>query len=178
MYVTPSAPIRPVSLQQFANSTANKEADCTADSHEGHEHEPKRSPHMNDITSVSIPLPVLESEQELRSGRFYQVMRDLIWEGTLPAGSSSASTDDTTSSAVREGEFDILRTKGFFRVAGSPQRCFVLQGVRNAFEITEVPADLGDDEAGSIKPKLVLIAKGLGDGEAVKKRFLAAVDRA
>lgn len=192
MYVTPSAPIRPISLRPFANDS-DLTTVCTADSHEGHDHPNVSSPHMNDITSVSIPLSTLESEDELRSGQLYRLLRDLIWEGVLPArkGQQQEQPDarqnqDPSESVGQgdEGEFDLLRTKGFFRVVGSPDRCFVLQGVRNAFEITEVPADLdkgdedGIEDGKRIESKIVLIGKGLGNGVEIRRRFLDALTKA
>ncbi|KAM0792955.1 hypothetical protein ACM66B_002713 [Microbotryomycetes sp. NB124-2] len=204
MYATPSAPINATVLEPFKSlSTQTSTATCTdvGCTHDhGHEHASLGSAHMNDISSVTIPLPELQDESELRQGRLYTLIRDLVWDGQLPhlrEGRTTSGEVGQGRSALpgEEGEFDLLRTKGFFRVVHSHSRtnegetkgvrCFVLQGVRNTFDVIEVPASLEDEapttaEDGQarkrIEPKLVLIGKGLGDGQEVRQRFLDAMN--
>lgn len=153
MYATPSAPINNFTLAPFALPSASAS------------HTPSGSAHANDITSISIPLsPYSLASTDFTTGPFYTLIRDLLWEGRLP--DSPAPPADQ--------EFDILRSKGFFRTAAPELRPYVMQGVRELFAITELPLEA--DEGGQVEPKLVLIGRGLNAG--VKQRFLNELEKA
>ncbi|KAK4049769.1 hypothetical protein OIO90_005350 [Microbotryomycetes sp. JL221] len=204
MYATPSAPINPIVLAPFKTpqgqqQTTSRSSQCQPGCSHNHDHEEGASAHANDISSVTISLPELQDEAELREGVLYTLMRDLIWDGQLPqlqndrlvpTPQDESQTKPGRSAPVgEEGEFDLLRTKGFFRIKPSddcPARCFVLQGVRNTFDVTEVPSSLADhqnaDSDGGekpkrIQPKLVLIGRGLADADEIQRRFLDALER-
>ncbi|GAA6038525.1 hypothetical protein JCM8097_004612 [Rhodosporidiobolus ruineniae] len=207
IYAAPSAPIRPETLAPFSQSTANATscADCPpgGDSHDhaSHSHAApsSSSPHANDISSVTIPLPIVD---DVRSGYFHELVSTLIWEGTLPLLPSSSSTSAPSAAPIsRSGTstptgplsslslssssdeppiattlnpLDLLRSKGFLRTADG--RSWILQGVREIYDVAEVPPAVV--EAGEeVKPKLVLIGRGLGDGEEVRRRFLYGLER-
>lgn len=173
IYASPAAPIHAASLSPFLQSTHDHE-NCE----EGHTH--AYEAHSNDITSVAIPLPFLA---DVHQGTFSDLVMDLLWEGSLPALPSSApssspptSTNPTNDASPSSDpaptlpEFDILRTKAFLRT--HDDKAYVLQGVREMFDIREVPLSaVAEDE---VTPKLVLIGRGLSEG--VKERFLAALE--
>lgn len=125
----------------------------------------------NDITTISIPLPILD---DVRTGAFDRLIRGLLWDGSLPPLSdpptAPVSPDDKPDD---KREFDILRTKAFLRSSDGSE--YILQGVRDIYEITQVPK--GIVEAGieleRIVPKLVLIGRGI-DGSTAE-RFLSAL---
>lgn len=185
MYASPTAPLSSATLAPFATSAPppQSSACCTDNPHDhSHKHEnlATTSPHANDISSITIPLPVLPSEEELREGRLGDLLKELIWEGQLPGAAVDSEAPP----------LDLLRTKGFFLVqppslgagqAPPPARAFILQGVRETFDITEMPfgsekQDGGEqEEREAIKPKLVLIGRGLGNGEDARRRFLEAL---
>ncbi|ORY90919.1 CobW/HypB/UreG, nucleotide-binding domain-domain-containing protein [Leucosporidium creatinivorum] len=182
MYASPTAPLSSATLAPFAAAPPPTSACCTDDSHDhSHDQPPSitTSPHANDISSITIPLPILSSEEELREGRLGDLLKELIWEGQLPGASASPE---------EEIPLDLLRTKGFFLVRAPsvegqsppPARAFILQGVRETFDITEMPA--GSEKRGEgleereVQPKLVLIGRGLGDGVEVRRRFLEALE--
>lgn len=181
MYASPTAPLSSATLAPFAASAPSPSSTCCADDSHDHSHSNESpvatSPHANDISSITIPLPVLSSEEELREGRLGDLLKELIWEGQLPG---SAAVDQEAP------PLDLIRTKGFFLVQPSslggeqsapPARAFILQGVRETFDITEMPfgSEKREEEREAIKPKLVLIGRGLGDGVEVQRRFLEAL---
>lgn len=132
----------------------------------GHSHSHSHAPsaHSNDITTVCIPLPPLPPFSTTTPTRFEALLRDLLWEGSLPPLPPSPSP---TSSP----EFDILRTKAFLRTTDG--KSWILQGVREVHDLTAVPDTV--DVAG-LETKLVLIGRGFGDGEEVSRRFLDALE--
>ncbi|SCV72373.1 BQ2448_3910 [Microbotryum intermedium] len=117
----------------------------------------QRPTHRNDITSVSIVLPHL-SEHDIRLGSFYRLIRDLLWEGTIPG----LEEPPNTFSSPGVESFSILRTKAFLHACDTG-RTFILQGVRDVFDLHEVPSNLDTRAEQYPKPlsKLVLIGRGL-----------------
>ncbi|GAA5975932.1 hypothetical protein JCM21900_004670 [Sporobolomyces salmonicolor] len=183
MYATPDAPIHQRTLAPFAQPDPSSSCDrCADDPSHSHSH-PKpdspratSSPHANDISSVTIPLPVLRA---VETGVFHHLVSALIWDGHLPrlSASSCASAPSTpcpeAEAEAREPQLDLLRAKAFLRTTDG--RSFILQGVRDVFDVAEVPdasANISD-----VQPKLVLIGRGLGDPDTVRKRFLGALQR-
>lgn len=174
MFASSTAPVTAASLAPFATSSTTSPC-CDSPTHEGHNHPSPStaSPHANDITSVTIPLPLLPSEEALREGPLAGLIKELIWEGQLPGPNPPT--------------LDLLRTKGFFLVQApgvvgqlaAPARAFILQGVRDTFEITEMPLGVEKGVEGAegkeMQPKLVLIGRGLGDGTEARRRFAEAL---
>ncbi|GAA6000666.1 hypothetical protein JCM10207_004600 [Rhodosporidiobolus poonsookiae] len=205
IYASPSAPIHSETLAPFAQPAAAASSCTTCDpgdpharDHSSHDHDhahaPSPSPHVNDISSVTIPLPVLPA---LRSGAFHRIVSRLIWDGELPPPLSSSSSSASAISPppdaaadppahapaepVQAPPLDLLRSKGFLRTTDG--RSWILQGVREIYDITEVPpvpssASAGEDEGSrEVQPKLVLIGRGIGDGAEVRRRVEEALRR-
>lgn len=176
IYASPCVPVNSLTLAPFFQTLPaappplhSCKPDCT-DLH-SHSHSPESSPHSNDITSITILLPLLP---EAKGGAFDQLVRELLWDGYLPPLDIGTGK---VSESVEEGtpEFEILRSKGFIRTRDG--KAWILQGVRDLYEVTPVPERVeqrkssnGEEE---IHPKLVLIGKGLGP--LVAERFLSAL---
>ncbi|GAA6009874.1 hypothetical protein JCM11491_000848 [Sporobolomyces phaffii] len=209
VYASPDAPIRFETLARTFSpsspSTTRTDSTCCTDgddsaSHDhDHDHDrPVRSVHKNDISSVTIPLPTWLPS--VHHGVFHDLVSKLVWDFALPRpippGAATTTTRDGTGSDTAdeaadepEDEFDLLRAKGFLRTRsrrGDDEQCYVLQAVRDVFDIVRVPAvDVpGDtsqgraDESSSIASKLVLIGRGFVGREAeIRDRFLGALER-
>ncbi|GAA5862516.1 hypothetical protein JCM8547_002090 [Rhodosporidiobolus lusitaniae] len=186
IYADPSAPFRRETLAPFTlpsastSSTTDPSTSCDSSdpSHDhsshSHPHPPSAfssSAHANDISSVTIPLPVVPS---VREGAFHEVVSRLIWEFRTPSLSSLSSRDDAPL------ELDLLRSKGFLRTTDG--RSWILQGVRDIYDITEVPEEALEREKKEgkkeVEPKLVLIGRGIGDGREVRRRVEEGLRRA
>lgn len=119
--------------------------------HEDHdlshsEHDHHHSPthyELRGISSLQISCPVLSASQLERVDEW---IRTVLWDNQLP--------NNTEHSGL-----DVLRCKGLFNTISGEQ--FVLQGVRNMYEITKVEGQetMGIPESG----KMVLIGKGLDE---------------
>ncbi|GAA5928647.1 hypothetical protein JCM3775_004595 [Rhodotorula graminis] len=181
IYAAPSAPFRPETLAPFSQPDATDSCDGCATG-KPHEHAPaaasSSSPHANDISSLTIPLPPSLPSVTGPTSALYALLSSLLWEGTLPGAPSSSSTPDA---------FDLLRTKGFVRTDDG--REWVLQGVRDIFDFAQVPAEAtaaaraGESESAgegegekTVQPKVVLIGRGLADKEGVRARFVRALE--
>lgn len=107
----------------------------------GHEHAEIISRHGG-ISSIRVPCPVMTPG---RITRLDEWIRSVLWEGRLP--------DDTTH------EIEVLRCKGTYTTESG--EIYVLQGVRNMYEMNSLPVR---DKDGADVPqmgKLVFIGKGL-----------------
>lgn len=106
-----------------------------------HPHEPTHY-ELRGISSLQVSCPVLSPS---RFSALDEWIRTVLWENTLPG-----STDTP--------DLQVLRCKGLFFTDSGEQ--YVLQGVRNMYEISKVEGQdiMGVPETG----KLVLIGKGLG----------------
>ena len=124
----------------------------------------------DDITTISVRLPTLE---HVRTGQFDRLIRGLLWDGYLPALTTLPLPVDPIPTLEKK-EFDILRTKAFLRSSDGSE--FILQGVRDVYEINEVPKGVvgAGNEGENIVPKLVLIGRGI-DGSTAG-RFLSALN--
>ena len=98
---------------------------------------------MRGISSLQVSCPVLTLS---RLDTLDEWIRIVLWENRLPG-----STEDL--------DLQVLRCKGLFTMESGEQ--YVLQGVRNMYEISEVGIRdvMGIPEPG----KVVLIGKGLND---------------
>lgn len=143
--------------------------DLTTHDHAPHHHDhpitTQTQSHSNDITSISIPLPILPFP--LLDSPFETLLSSLLWEGQLPNHLSEDCSASSTNpnQDIERSKFDILRTKGF--IITEDGRNWILQGVREDFKFVEVHASSasrleGEEETeNGVKPKLVLIGRGL-----------------
>ena len=96
------------------------------------------------ISSIFLPVPVLPAAQvEILD----EWIRTVLWEHKLP------NEEDV-------GGLDVLRCKGMFRT--DEGEIYVLQGVREMYDLSPVESTGDSDGAGEIG-KLVFIGKGLDD---------------
>lgn len=110
------------------------------------------------ISTVSIPLPTMN---QVQLDRLDEWLRKVLWESTIP---SSFSSEESPSNNL-----EVHRTKG--RVHRNDGKSFLIQGVREVFEIFEEkkqssqsPKSLNtntEDSENRSVGKLVLIGRGL-----------------
>ncbi|GAA5979492.1 hypothetical protein JCM10908_002944 [Rhodotorula pacifica] len=179
IYASPSAPINAETLAPFAQASDTAASagctDCDNDPRHSHSHATSAkagslaaSPHANDISSITIPLPIFRA---VHSGSaFHSVISNLLWEGQLPL----LDDEQPDSPLAHPDSLDLLRTKAFLRTADG--RAWILQGVRDIFDVSEVPPGQGVSAA-EVEPKLVLIGRGLGDDVEVRRRIEAGLRR-
>ncbi|KAG8886638.1 hypothetical protein FRB97_000058 [Tulasnella sp. 331] len=130
---------------EFAAESAKHEFGGAHDNEnidEGHNHNDSCS-HLNDITSLLIPLPILSTSQHEAVDGW---IRSVLWDNHIPG--------DTTTGADGSS-LEILRCKGVWHT--EDKRIFVLQGVRSLYETSEVATNTDEPPVG----KIVLIGKGL-----------------
>jgi hypothetical protein len=250
VYASPDSPIRLQTIAKTFNNNNNNnqkqsrgegEGGCCSDfctscgdgvdgqeKHQ-HNHDERDSSnvnnvHKNDISSITIPLPIFLPSVH-HPGTFHRIVSSLIWDFNLPPplplplpllippstvnSPPATATSTSTGTEVEEQEFDLLRAKGFMRTRTTTtrrrrrrrrngegdedeERCFILQGVRDVFDITQIPnvpldgsvsvsaSEEGEQERGGggrIESKLVLIGKGfIGREQEIKQRFLNALE--
>lgn len=127
----------------------------TADCHHDHDQEPKSTHYeLRGISSLQVTCPVLKQPQ---FDRLDEWLRSVLWENRIPEDASTASSEKGESPGLQ-----VLRCKGSFTLEDGTH--YVLQGVRNMYEISELDKsssqrDLGLPDVG----KVVLIGKGLDD---------------
>ncbi|KAJ7758573.1 cobW-domain-containing protein [Mycena maculata] len=112
----------------------------------GHEHDHAPEPthyELRGISSLLVTVPVLS---RARLDALDEWVRTVLWEQRLPGDAASDASPLT-----------VLRCKGLFVLDSGAQ--YVLQGVRNIYEIDEAEDALGVPDAG----KLVLIGTGLDE---------------
>ncbi|GAA5879261.1 hypothetical protein JCM16303_003142 [Sporobolomyces ruberrimus] len=183
IYASPDSPIRIETISKTFSSSQTDHPNCQDCSDETHDHSKptSSSAHKNDVSSVTIPLP--NDLRDVRRGVFHSLVSSLIWDFALPP-LLSASNDPPSTTSNTEGahetteEFDLLRAKGFLRTrsldVGEEDQCFILQGVRDVFDIVKVPFVPIEE----IESKLVLIGRGfVGKEGEVRKRFLGALEK-
>ena len=129
--------------------------------HSTHDHtSPPTHYELRGISSLQVDCPTLNPSQHEKLDEW---IRSVLWERQLPG---EPPGDGAT-------ELVILRCKGMFKTTAG--KAYVLQGVRNLYDIMEVEQgeepDAGVPEVG----KLVLIGKGLD--EHVRRSLEAVVRR-
>ena len=130
-------------LDVNAFSASREQAPAALDVHrQGHEHTHARE--IDAISTVAVPLPVLNAHQV---ARLDGLLRSLLWDGILPSSPAG-------------NKADILRTKGLFRTSEGTEH--VVQGVREIYEMKQVPLGRAA-EAERIEGKLVFIGRNLGE---------------
>lgn len=127
------------------------EHDHAHDEHE-HEHDHDHAPEpthyeLRGISSLLVAVPVLSRPQ---LDALDEWVRTVLWEQRLPGDAGLGSETEESKSPL-----SVLRCKGLFVLDSGAQ--YVLQGVRNMYEIAEAGDALGLPDAG----KLVLIGTGL-----------------
>ncbi|KAI0720542.1 cobW-domain-containing protein, partial [Cerioporus squamosus] len=118
--------------------------------HDHHDHKHDKAPthyELRGISSLQIDCPKLTEDQMERLDVW---IRTVLWEKQLPGTSGDASS-----------ALEILRCKGLF--VTNTGELYVLQGVRNLYEISKVEQG-GEEELGLPDTgKLVFIGKGLDE---------------
>jgi G3E family GTPase len=102
---------------------------------------------LRGIHSIQVTCPTLTADDFERLDEW---IRTVLWENRLPSSSPNTRSD-----------LQVLRCKGMFTTINGEQ--FILQGVRNLYEICKVEESLGEGIVVPQKGKLVLIGKGLRD---------------
>ncbi|KAH9458131.1 hypothetical protein Pst134EA_009359 [Puccinia striiformis f. sp. tritici] len=120
-----------------------------------------RTTHDN-FSTITINLPVFDNVSTDDS-KFDRTFRKLLWEGIL--GEEEKEGCSTTSKSATQ-QPSILRAKGLLKDHRGDW--FILQAVRETYEIQPVHPDVSIDE--QEQPKLVLIGKGLDN--QLGQRFL------
>jgi len=128
----------------FTSLDPTCEDDHCEDAAHSHSHS---SGHLDGISSCVIELPALDEAQLDQLDEF---IRSLLWENVVLSG------DDASRGPL---DFEILRCKGIFSCRG---KCFVLQGVRNIYDIMEL-----EGVEPTPKGKIAFIGRGLGDGRVL-----------
>ncbi|KZP01345.1 cobW-domain-containing protein [Calocera viscosa TUFC12733] len=105
------------------------------------------SGHLDDVSSCVLKVPPLDAVQLSRLDEF---IRSLLWDNVLLR----------VDAAELKTDFEILRCKGIFSSDGKQ---FVLQGVRNIYDINEVN---GEEDA-MANGKVAFIGRGFGDGRVL-----------
>ncbi|KAJ7505472.1 CobW/HypB/UreG, nucleotide-binding domain-containing protein [Mycena galericulata] len=119
--------------------------------HDDHDHEHPPEPthyELRGISSLLVAVPVLS---RARLDALDEWVRTVLWEQRLPGNAKVSDTQPEEPAAP----LTVLRCKGLFVLDSGAQ--YVLQGVRNMYEIAEAEDAFGVPDAG----KLVLIGTGL-----------------
>jgi len=124
---------------------------------EGHVH--VHDDQFDGISSLVIPLPSLTASQAVKLDQWLQ---SVLWEGQLPWHTSLEQHRSVLPSLIPP--LEILRCKGIYSTRNEEPHAqrsgntYVIQGVRNLYEIREV----GDNESPKGQGKLVLIGRWKG----------------
>ena len=98
--------------------------------------------HVSSVSTLAIPIPVLTNFQH----RYLDsLLRSLLWEGHLPGF---------------KRKVEIFRTKGMF-TNGDDGRTYVIQGVREIYEIKALQSRGASETMAESQGKLVFIGKDL-----------------
>jgi G3E family GTPase len=118
--------------------------DCDHD-HEHGDEQTKTHYTLNGISSLTLSgIPPLNPEQFQSLDAW---LRSVLWDGVLPTNASTHST----------ATLEILRSKALLITTAG--EAFVLQGVRNMYELEKSPESVGSHQTG----KFVLIGRGLDE---------------
>lgn len=135
-----------LNLNAYSSTSINSHVESVAAAFHNHDdcdaHTHHSLPHQSSISSVKVDVPVIKS---LQANLLDEWIRIVLWEHRLPEHSSDG--------------MEVLRCKGVYSI--DTGECFMLQGVRNLYEIKQ----LTDEEKIGLPPigKLVFIGKGLSD---------------
>ena len=130
--------IPPPSVLETDHSHDHADGECS-----NPESHPKSTHYtIRGISSILLPVPVLPAAQVEILDKW---IRTVLWEHKLP------NEEDV-------GSLDVLRCKGMFKTDAGD--IYVLQGVREMYDLSLAESTGGSDGAGEIG-KLVFIGKGL-----------------
>ncbi|KAI9634963.1 putative cytoplasm protein [Dioszegia hungarica] len=165
-----SAPLAPTTIPPASSHTHTSESSDHAhdDSHDHNDRPSQPHAHFGRITTITIPIPSLSSDQFDRLQRF---LEDTLWSIPDPP-SATTSGGIAIETAEKGGRPEVLRTKGLVRTAEG--REYVLQGVTDVFELKELPSSGSGGGSAADGGKVVFIGKGVD--ERLKDRLLAAVN--
>jgi G3E family GTPase len=103
-------------------SPSNDEETCNRD-HSITDHSHDRKSSHGGVSSIQVSCPPLNLEQAQRLDEW---IRTALWEGSVEEGSGT------------KHDVEILRCKGLYSMIGQEGKRFVLQGVRNLYDISEL----------------------------------------
>jgi G3E family GTPase len=153
-----------IGLDAFRSRSSLLSSDFAQDNHD-HDNsngEHHHTEHFHQIHPLHLSLPQLAEEQHSKLDEW---IRSVLWESQLPQVAG-----ESTRESAKEEAIEVLRTKGMF---STPSGWFMLQGVRELYEITPLPSDSERVESDSVSGKLVLIGKGLGS--KVRDNFITFI---
>ncbi|KAH9942912.1 cobW-domain-containing protein [Amylocystis lapponica] len=138
---------RPLLQNTLHPTTAQDKHDHDhSDPNHTHDREPTHY-EIRGISSLQVACPTMTSSQ---LSLLDEWIRTVLWEGRLP-GVRSADVLD----------LEVLRCKGMFTTDSG--KIYVLQGVRNIYEMTQVEGAVASGSGLPDMGKLVFIGKGLND---------------
>lgn len=141
--------------------TTHDDCDDHNHNHSNHEHStPPTHYEIRGISSLQVDCPTLSPSQHEKLDEW---IRSVLWERQLPG---EPVVDGTTDLVV-------LRCKGMFKTTAG--KAYVLQGVRNLYDIIEVQEGEEPDTGVPDLGKVVLIGKGLD--ERVRRSLETVVQR-
>jgi G3E family GTPase len=132
---------------QMLKSASQQDEDETK-----HEHGDDHPPHTGDIEAITLTIPLLSEEKFQRLETWIQ---GVLWEGKGLDRSAGIESDG--------GDTEILRAKGMIYLKDG--RRFVLQGVRDMYELKQLTNGLEGAKDG----KIVLIGKGMPELETIQE---------
>lgn len=127
-----------------------------------HEHDSTREAgaeptrHSSALSTTLVPLPALSQEQYARLNAF---LESVLWENKLPRNAEVPGTRLADQQPI-----SIVRTKGYIVLEDG--REYVLQGVTDIFEVSEINHGADSSTAPPTAGKVVFIGRGL---EGVKE---------
>ncbi len=119
----------------------------------GHDH----TPHIGDIEAITLSVPFLSEEKYQRLETWLQ---RVLWEG---------KGLDSLVGGERETGSEVLRAKGMIYLDDG--RRFVLQGVRDLFELKQLSLGQQDEREG----KIVFIGKGMPSEGTIQRALEEAL---
>ncbi|KAF8517389.1 CobW domain-containing protein [Hysterangium stoloniferum] len=137
-------------LEKISQSTLCDTHDHNHEHEDGNEHASHFMPHGGISSIIShVPGPLNDAQIV----KLDEWIRSVLWDNRIPPEDVSQSFDDLPSPPL-----EILRCKGFWW--NNKKTRFMLQGVRNLYEVSEIP-ESSDEKVGVSSGKLVFIGKGL-----------------
>jgi G3E family GTPase len=146
-----SAYAKPLTVMENTSNTPHIHTkDCDHTHEHQHDQEKTHTNHyeLRGISSLRVECSPITPEA---FDKFDQWTRTVLWENRLPGDESSDARD-----------LVVLRCKGVLSLTTGKR--YILQGVRNLYEMEEVPLESADESLGiPDEGKIVLIGKGLDE---------------
>ncbi|WWD04965.1 hypothetical protein V865_003036 [Kwoniella europaea PYCC6329] len=148
-----SDPTALTSTRPTTNHNQNNDHDHSSDncSHPSH-----TQTHTNGISTILIPLPVLNQKQYFKLNEF---LESILWDNKYPISKKPSP--------------EILRSKGYIQLDDG--REYVLQGVADLFELKELPGSEQKEGQGQGQGKVVFIGKNVGEEVKVALREFVGI---